>query len=181
VETQTVGVTIISPAAGADLPSGTPVHIVANAFETETIGQVQVWDNGTKLGAYAGSSVNQYYVLAPGDHETTIEDVDDSNTVIHKSVVSYSVDVACSVPVITDPTDHESVGPDIDIKATAPNCIVAMDAYLDSNPIAVAKTSSNAFVSPNWVPVTAGAHTLQVNGWDAQGKVYASAAVSFTR
>lgn len=181
VATEAVGVTIVSPTKGESLPGGTPVHVVANAFENEAIGQLQVWDNGTKLGAYPGSSVNQYFTLAPGAHTTTIIDLDDSNAVIHTSVVSYTVEAACAAPVITDPTESEEVGPAIDVQASAPPCIVAMDAYLDGNPTPVAKTSSNAFASPTWVAVGTGSHTLQVNGWDATGAVHVSTPVTFKR
>jgi len=181
VATETLGVTIVSPTKGESLPAGTPVHIVASAVANEPIGQVQVWDNGTKLGAYPGSSVNQYFTLAPGAHTTTINDLDDSNAVIHSSVVSYTVEAACTAPAITDPTESEEVGPAIDIQASAPTCIVAMDAYLDGNSTPVAKTSSNAFASPTWVAVGTGSHTLQVNGWDATGAVHASMPVTFKR
>ena len=142
---------------------------------------MQVWDKGTKLGAYPGSNVNQYFTLAPGAHTTTINDLDDSNAVIHSSVVSYTVEAACTAPTITDPTESEEVGPAIDIQASAPTCIVAMDAYLDGNSTPVAKTSSNAFANPTWVAVGSGSHTLQVNGWDAMGAVHASTPVTFKR
>jgi len=52
---------------------------------------MQVWDNGVKLGHYAGASVNQYFTLAPGSHTITVTDLDDSYNEIHHSSVSYSV------------------------------------------------------------------------------------------
>jgi acid phosphatase len=176
VQNPTIGVTITSPTSGASLSS--PVHIVASAFENVNINQLQVWDNGNKLGWFAGSSVNQYFTLSVGSHTTTVEDLDDSYNVIHKSQVTYSV---CAAPVISDPTQGQTVGPAINIQASAPSCIVAMDAYLDGNPNAVATTSSNSFPNPTWVPVSTGSHTLSVNGWDASGNVYLSQQISFTR
>jgi hypothetical protein len=176
VQAQTIGVTITNPTSGASL--GNPVHIVASAFENVPINQLQVWDNGTKLGWFAGSSVNQYFTLGVGSHTTTVEDLDNSYNVIHTSQVTYSV---CGAPVITDPTQGQVVGAAINVQANAPSCIVAMDAYLDSNPSAVATTSSNSFPNPTWVGVSTGSHTLNVNGWDAMGNVYLSAKISFTR
>jgi hypothetical protein len=176
VQAQTVGVTITSPTSGASL--GNPVHIVASAFENVPINQLQVWDNGSKLGWFSGSSVNQYFTLGVGSHTTTVEDLDDNYNVIHTSQVTYSV---CGVPVITDPTQGQVVGPAINIQANAPSCIVAMDAYLDGNSKAVATTSSNNFPNPTWVAVSTGSHTLNVNGWDAMGNVYQSTKISFTR
>jgi hypothetical protein len=35
--------------------------------------------------------VNQWYTLAPGLHTVTVEDLDNSNNVIHRSAVTYSV------------------------------------------------------------------------------------------
>jgi hypothetical protein len=68
------------------------VHVVAHADESEPISQVQVWDNGDKLGWYAGADVNQYYWLAPGSHTVTVLDLDSQYNIIHLSAVSYSVD-----------------------------------------------------------------------------------------
>jgi hypothetical protein len=55
------------------------------------ISQMQVWDNGTKLGWYAGAEVNDYFTLTPGSHTLTVLDLDKSYNVIHQSSVSYSV------------------------------------------------------------------------------------------
>jgi len=158
-----------------------PVHVVAQVSEQVTVSQVQVWDNGTKLGNYAGTNLDQTYDLAPGAHTTTVLDLDSSYAVIHKSSVAYTVAASCSAPTITDPTMNEVVGPAIDIQASAPSCIVAMKAYLDGAPTAVASVNGDAFPNPTWVSVSTGTHALVVNGWDAQGNVYASSTVSFTR
>jgi hypothetical protein len=69
----------------------TTVHVVALANESVPINQIQVWDNGVKLGWYAGASVNQYFTLAPGSHTITVLDQNDSYNVLHQSSASYSV------------------------------------------------------------------------------------------
>jgi hypothetical protein len=84
------GVQIITPAPG-DAIDMTTVHIVAQANESVPINQVQVWDNGAKLGWYAGSGVNQYFNLAPGSHAVTVLDLDENYNVLHRSTVSYTV------------------------------------------------------------------------------------------
>lgn len=84
------GVQVVSPSAGETF-DGTTVHVVAKASETETISQIQVWDNGEKLGSYDGSSVNQYYALSTGSHNITVFDLGKNGGVIHQSSVSYSV------------------------------------------------------------------------------------------
>jgi hypothetical protein len=67
------------------------VHIVAHASESVAIRQMQVWDNGVKLGWYSGADVNQYFTLVPGSHTVTVVDLDSGYNVIHQSSVSYSV------------------------------------------------------------------------------------------
>jgi acid phosphatase len=84
------GVQTISPTPG-ELFNLSTVHVVAHANESAPIGQMQVWDNGIKLGWYAGADVNQYYTLSPGSHTVTILDLDRNNNVLHGSSVSYSV------------------------------------------------------------------------------------------
>ncbi|MGD0732829.1 MAG: alkaline phosphatase family protein [Terracidiphilus sp.] len=84
------GVQIVSPTAGETFDM-TTVHVVALANESVPINQIQVWDNGVKLGWYAGASVNQYFTLAPGSHTITVLDQNDSYNVLHQSSASYSV------------------------------------------------------------------------------------------
>lgn len=84
------GVQIISPSADETF-NLTTVHVVAQANEAVPISQVQVWDNGVKLGRYIGSSVNQYFTLAPGSHTITVTDLDDNYNLLHKASVFYTV------------------------------------------------------------------------------------------
>jgi len=55
------------------------------------IDQMQVWDNGVKLGWYAGASVNQYFSLSPGSHTVTVLDQDNHYNLLHRTSVSYVV------------------------------------------------------------------------------------------
>ena len=84
------GVQVIAPTQNETF-SGTTVHVVAHANESVAISQMQVWDNGTKLGRYPGADVNQYFNLAPGSHTVTVLDLDGNYNVLHKSSVFYSV------------------------------------------------------------------------------------------
>jgi hypothetical protein len=84
------GVQIISPTSRETIDMST-VHVVAHASESKAIKQMQVWDNGVKLGWYPGADVNQYFTLGPGSHSVTVLDLDDSYNVMHQSSVSYSV------------------------------------------------------------------------------------------
>jgi len=84
------GLQIISPVPGETISMST-VHLVAHANESVPISQMQVWDNGVKLGWYAGADVNQYFSLAPGSHTLTVLDLDGHYNILHQSTVSYSV------------------------------------------------------------------------------------------
>jgi acid phosphatase len=84
------GLQVVSPTPDQTISMST-VHVVAHASESVAIKQMQVWDNGTKLGWYSGPDVNQYFTLAPGSHTVTVEDLDSSYNIIHRSRVLYSV------------------------------------------------------------------------------------------
>ena len=84
------GLQVISPAPSETISMST-VHIVAHGSESVGISQMQVWDNGVKLGWYSGADVNQYFTLAPGSHIVTVLDLDGGYNIIHQSSVSYSV------------------------------------------------------------------------------------------
>ncbi len=62
VQTLVNGLQIISPTPNETISMST-VHVVAHASESVPIRQMQVWDNGVKLGWYSGADVNQYFTL----------------------------------------------------------------------------------------------------------------------
>lgn len=84
------GVQVSSPSEGETF-SGTTVHVVAQANESQTVSQMQVWDNGVKLGRYNATSVNQYFTLSPGSHTITVTDLDSNYNLLHQTSVTYSV------------------------------------------------------------------------------------------
>jgi hypothetical protein len=95
------GVVITHPTSGASL--GGEVRITASAREAVPINQMQVWDNGNKLGWYRGSTVEETYALAPGRHTTTVEDLDDRFKVIHKTTISFDVVEAADAGTLPSP------------------------------------------------------------------------------
>ena len=84
------GLQVITPALNQTFNSST-VQVVAHANESVPISQMQVWDNGVKLGWYPGADVNQYFNLAPGSHTVTVLDLDSNYSILHESSVSYTV------------------------------------------------------------------------------------------
>jgi hypothetical protein len=84
------GLQLVTPSPG-ELVYMTAVHVLAHANESVAINQMQVWDNGVKLGWYPGADVDQYFNLAPGLHTVTVLDLDGNYNVLHQSSASYSV------------------------------------------------------------------------------------------
>jgi len=84
------GLQIASPTPNQVINMST-VHVVAHAIESAAVSQMQVWDNGVKLGRYIGSDVNEYFNLAPGSHTLTVIDLDGNYNDLHRSSVFYSV------------------------------------------------------------------------------------------
>lgn len=90
VESLVDGVQVISPTPGETFYM-TTVHVVAHANESVAVSQIQVWDNGIKLGRYAGADVNEYFSLTPGSHTITVLDLDSKYNVLHRASAFYSV------------------------------------------------------------------------------------------
>jgi acid phosphatase len=84
------GLQILSPTPNQVI-NMTTVHLVTQAVESVPISQVQVWDNGVKLGRYAGPDVNEYFNLAPGFHTLTVIDLDGHYNDLHQTSVFYYV------------------------------------------------------------------------------------------
>jgi hypothetical protein len=101
------GLQIVSPTQGETISSST-VHVVAHAGESVPVSQMQIWDNGVRLGWYAGGDVNQYFNLASGTHVVTVFDLDGSYKVIHQASVTYTVQAAPSGVQIVSPAPGQA-------------------------------------------------------------------------
>lgn len=85
------GVQLIAPSPGENIGVST-VHVVAQARESVGISQMQVWDDGVKLGWYPGATVNEYFAVSPGWHTLTVLDLDNSDHILHESRAAYQVE-----------------------------------------------------------------------------------------
>jgi len=84
------GVQVVAPSPGENIGAST-LHVVAQANEAVPVSQMQVWDDGVKLGWYPGAAVNEYFSLSPGWHTVTVLDLDNSYHLLHESSVAYQV------------------------------------------------------------------------------------------
>ncbi|HEY5030351.1 MAG TPA: alkaline phosphatase family protein [Candidatus Angelobacter sp.] len=122
------GVTITSPVTGST--SGTQVLVSATASESAaTIDHLEVWDNttGQKLGdSPKGSTVNQSYNLAVGQHQIIVQDMSTGTfQVIHKSNVTITVASASGITILA-PTANSSPASPVLVSAYA-NSTTAID------------------------------------------------------
>jgi len=117
VNPATDGVTITSPVNNST--TSTSVRIAASASESSSqIGQMQIWDNGVRLGINNGSSIDQTFTLSVGAHRIVVEDLSaGSFTLLHSSVVNITV-VADGVTV-TSPTNGATVTNPVHVAAFA--------------------------------------------------------------
>ena len=61
---------------------------------------IEVWNGTTKIGdSPTGTTINQWYSLAPGKYTLTVEDVSGASQPIHRSSVSFAVTAATGVYV----------------------------------------------------------------------------------
>ncbi|MBW4039459.1 MAG: hypothetical protein HIU91_11415 [Acidobacteria bacterium] len=101
-------VAIASPSSGSTSISA--VRIAASANENTPV-QLEIWDNGYKLGQIAGSSVNGVYVLPNGSHVLTVTAVDANGSTLSSSSVNYTVAEDCS-QAGNAPCDLDQIGID---------------------------------------------------------------------
>jgi hypothetical protein len=98
------GVFVSTPASGSTQGSIFPLSafaVEAGAEESNSgVDHIEVWNGGTKLGdSPTGTTINQWYSLAPGKYTLTVEDVSGASQPIHRSNVSFTVAAATGVYV----------------------------------------------------------------------------------
>jgi acid phosphatase len=168
------GVRIASPSPDETFNMST-VHIVAQAEEAVTISQMQVWDNGEKLGWYTGAEVNQYFALAPGKHTVTVEDLDTNDKVLHQSSVSYSVQE--DGVVISTPASGAAISGAVHLLASASESEAVSQTQVWDNGTKLGVYGNHINVTYNLAP---GEHTTTVEDLDSSWRVIHQSSVTYT-
>jgi hypothetical protein len=169
------GVTVTSPSEDDQLID--PITVVASATESFSINQLQVWDNGTKLGWYPGSSIRESYTLDAGQHEMTVEDMDDSFRVVHRTWVHFQI-LGSSGVQVTVPANDADVSSPVRIVASA-------TAGVSINQIQVWEGAAKLGWYPGTridvkFPLDAGQHTITVEDMDQRFRVIDRTNIRFT-
>ena len=172
----TDSVTISSPGNGATVAGS--VHLIASASESETVSQTQVWDNGVKLGVY-GTQVNVTYNLSPGQHTTTVTDLDSSYKLLHKTSVTYTVEALTNGVQIVAPTPSEAIGiSTVQIVAHANESVAISQMQVWDNGIKLGRYDG-ADVN-QYFTLSPGSHTVTVEDLDSNYNTLHKSSVSYS-
>ncbi|HUA91633.1 MAG TPA: alkaline phosphatase family protein [Terracidiphilus sp.] len=187
IHASSVTYNVVAPVPGLQILSPTPnetvttlpVEIAAQANESVDVGQIQVWDNGVKLGYYGSANVNQYYALAPGPHTTTLVDLDFNGNVLHESSVAYNVAAPASGVQIISPTPAEPFSNStIQVIAQATEAAPVSQMQVWDNGVKLG-WSLGSEVNQEF-SVAPGTHTVTVLGLDSNYNVLDGSSVAYT-
>jgi acid phosphatase len=160
---QSAGIVISTPGNGATVTGA--VHLMASAYESKTVSQTQVWDNGVKLGVY-GDQIDAYYGLSPGKHTTTVEDLDSSYGVIHKASVTYTVEPLVNGVQILSPTPSEVINMStVHVVAQANESVKVGQMQVWDNGVKLGRYSGSGV--NEYFNLAPGSHTLTVIDLDS--------------
>ena len=172
------GLQVLSPTQGAVINTST-VQVVAHATESVPVSQMQVWDNGVKLGWYAGTDVNQYFTLPSGTHVLTVLDLDSSFNVLHQLAVTYSVQAPLSGLQVMSPTPGQTFSMSaVHIAANASESVPVSQMQVWDNGVKLgwyAGTNVDQYFS-----LASGPHTVTVLDLDTNFKIIHKASVPYS-
>lgn len=164
------GVTISSPAPGST--SASPVPFVASASSSAPITAMQIYVDNTSVFQTSSNSLNTSVTMSPGSHLVVVQ-AWDSTGAVFKTPETITVTTSSGAVAVNSPANNATVASPFQVvaSAAAPQPIVAMIAYLDSQIVVnVSSASINASVS-----ASSGTHSLVVQAWDSTGAVYKQA------
>jgi phosphatidylinositol-3-phosphatase len=171
------GVFISDPGNGATIAG--VVHVIANASENQAVSQVQVWDNGAKLGRYIGTSVDQAYSLQPGTHTTTVIDLDSSYKLLHMSSVTYKVSALVDGLQVITPVPSELFNmTSVQVVAQANESVPVSQMQVWDNGVKLGRYLGTSVKS--YYNLSPGSHTVTVLDLDDNWNVIHSTSVSYT-
>lgn len=174
------GVHVCSPTPGASVKSPVPASISANGTPFPIVA-IKAYFNGTLVSSSETNTLNFTIVEPPGNYQLAAN-AWDSNDKVYQTIVNFTVPAtaACSAPTsagvhICAPAQGSTVFAPVAVSAAANGGtakISAMKAYIDSKLVA---SSSSGTISGS-VPEASGTHTLTVNAWNTDGKLFQSTA-----
>jgi phosphatidylinositol-3-phosphatase len=170
-------VIISNPGNGATIVGA--VHLIAGASENQSVSQMQVWDNGAKLGAYPGDAVDEIYNLKPGKHTTTVTDHDSANKLLHQSSVTYDVEPVVNGLVIVSPVLNQAFNlTTVHVVAQAEESVPVSQIQVWDNGAKLGRFLGNSVNA--YFNLSPGSHTLSVLDLNDQYEVIRQTSVSYS-
>jgi phosphatidylinositol-3-phosphatase len=182
------GVAIDSPPNGST--QGTSVLVKAAASENgRTIDHLEVWDNttGLKLGNVPGTTVDQNFTLATGQHQLVVEDVSSVGVTYHKEYTTITVSSSNGV-FITTPANNSTQAANVTpgtagfpVSAYAVESGTPID-HLEvwDNVIGKLGDSPKGSTVNQWYGLAAGAHALTIQDMTSNGTLIHKSTVNIT-
>jgi acid phosphatase len=171
----TNSVVISSPGGGATVIGA--VHLLASASESQAVSQTQAWDNGVKLGVYGGA-IDGIYTLAPGQHTTTVLDLDSTYRVIHQSSVTYAVQPLVNGLQLISPTPGETiVASTVHVVAHASEAVPVSQIQVWDNNVKLGWYSGS--VVDQYFNLSPGSHTVTVIDLDSSLNMLHQSSISY--
>ena len=151
---------------------------MASASESQAVSQTQVWDNGVKLGVY-GTQLDAIYNLAPGNHTTTVLDLDSNFKVIHHAAVNYSVQPLVNGLQIISPSPNQTISMStVQIVAHATESVAISQMQVWDNGIMLGQYSGPDV--NQYFTLAPGSHSLTVLDLDSRNSVIHRSSVSYS-
>jgi acid phosphatase len=170
------GVVISAPGNGATVIGA--VHLMASASENQTVSQTQVWDNGVKLGFY-GTQLDTIYNLAPGNHTTTVLDLDSHFKIIHHTAVSYSVQPLVNGVQIISPTPNQTISAStVQVVAHATESVAIGQMQVWDNGVMLGQYSGPDV--NQYFTLSSGSHTVMVEDFDTNNNLLHQSTVVYS-
>jgi glucose/arabinose dehydrogenase len=175
LKTTDPSVTICSPIAGATVTS--PVHIVAGTTNSSGVIAMAVYIDSTLAYKANMPLVDQNLIVAPGNHNLTVQSWDNAGRVT-KTSQQFTISggtsgctASTTDPSITvcSPQNNALVSSPVHILALTTNSagVTGMKVYVDS--IGVYVTTANKIDTS--LPMSTGTHAVTIQSWDKAGRV----------
>lgn len=175
---------VIAPAVTVCQPqeatfSNSPLHIVAETASNNPVTDINVYVDNVLAGQFPGSSIDQFFSLANGNHFVVVKAFDSTGANFrsdrHVTIFSGAAGETCAAPSSTAlsvnaclPAQNATLHSPVQIFANSysPRSITAIQVYIDNNLVFNDPTSTEV---NKLFDVGLGSHFIVVKAWDATG------------
>jgi phosphatidylinositol-3-phosphatase len=131
-----------------------------------------------KLGV-SGTQLDAIYNLAPGNHTTTVFDMDSNFNVIHHAAVNYSVQALVNGLQIISPSPNQTISMStVQIVAHATESVAISQMQVWDNGVMLGQYSGPDV--NQYFTLSSGSHTLTVEDFDTNNNVLHKASVVYS-